>query len=349
MKSIPELTFIIPAYNMEKYIDQCIQSLILQSQIHHHVIIIDDGSKDRTGEIAQNYAEKYPDLIEYHRKENAGLGAARNTGMEYVTTPYVTFLDSDDWQHRDLVKRYIELMRRLDSEPDMIFTLPKIWDHSTMGYTEWHDERLFNKIARCHKYSCTSVLANPELYDLEVTACRKIYNVAFLKAQSFTFPEGVLWEDVYPHFILLHAAKSCAFIDVGFYYRINQGGQITNSRGAGRLDVITNFSRLLAVAYSENWRNDEISHIIRTLISFSHWSIEMTSPTVRRIFVRKLHLLFQIIPRRNFNHFLKTCSLRKKRDKFFIWILRLPITYRAYYDYLTVNNAKKVINKWRRK
>ena len=91
------LTIIVPIYNVELYLEQCLNSLVNQTVTNFKVILVDDGSKDGSGIIAKRYAEKYPEMFRYLFKKNAGLGAARNTGMEYCDTEYVEFLDSDDW------------------------------------------------------------------------------------------------------------------------------------------------------------------------------------------------------------------------------------------------------------
>ena len=91
------LTVIVPAYNVEKYLRECLDSLLKQTEQDHYVLIIDDGSTDGTPDICDEYVENYPTIFHCIHKKNEGLGAARNTGMENVKTPYFTFLDSDDW------------------------------------------------------------------------------------------------------------------------------------------------------------------------------------------------------------------------------------------------------------
>lgn len=87
------LTIIVPAYNVERFLGQCLNSLVNQSLMAHTVIVVNDGSSDRTGEIAKKYAKDNPELIDYIEQENRGLGAARNVGLQKVKTSFVTFLD----------------------------------------------------------------------------------------------------------------------------------------------------------------------------------------------------------------------------------------------------------------
>ena len=93
------LTIVIPVYNVEKYIRQCMDSVIVpQNQMEQlEVIVVNDGTPDNSAKIAREYAEQYPDTIKVIDKENGGHGAAWNLGLKMATGKYVRFLDSDDW------------------------------------------------------------------------------------------------------------------------------------------------------------------------------------------------------------------------------------------------------------
>lgn len=91
-----QISIIIPAYNVESYISACLLSVLKQTYKALEIIVVDDGSKDKTGKIADSYAEKDERIIVIHQN-NGGLPSARNTGMKHVTGEYIMFLDSDDW------------------------------------------------------------------------------------------------------------------------------------------------------------------------------------------------------------------------------------------------------------
>ena len=92
----PKVSVIIPMYNVEKYLDTCVQSVRKQTLRNIEIILVDDGSPDRCGEMAEEYAKQDPRIKVVHR-ENGGLGPARNSGMEVATGEYIGFVDSDDW------------------------------------------------------------------------------------------------------------------------------------------------------------------------------------------------------------------------------------------------------------
>ena len=90
------LTFTIPCYNSEAYMERCIQSL-LPGGNDVEIIIVNDGSSDGTADIANYYEKEYPEIVRAVHKKNGGLGYARNSGMKVATGEYVAFVDSDDY------------------------------------------------------------------------------------------------------------------------------------------------------------------------------------------------------------------------------------------------------------
>ena len=90
-----DISVIVPVYNVETYLRECLDSLLRQGNVSLQVIIVDDGTLDDSGKIADEYAKKYDWFFVYH-KPNGGLGNARNYGVQYAAGKYIAFLDSDD-------------------------------------------------------------------------------------------------------------------------------------------------------------------------------------------------------------------------------------------------------------
>ena len=197
------LTIIVPAYNVEAYIEECLNSLVNQTVRNHKIIIVNDGSTDKTEEKCLKYKEEYEELITYVYQDNKGLGGARNTGMQYVDTPYLTFLDSDDWLSIKFVEKFSKLMEWTDEKPEMVFTLPWVFDSVTNRILSWKDKEIYDSIFEVKEnksYVKTNVRKNPELYKLEVSSCRKIYKTEFLEDNKFFFPEklnGKMFRDIF--------------------------------------------------------------------------------------------------------------------------------------------------------
>ena len=90
------ISIIVPIYNREKYLSECIDSILVQSYSDFEVLLIDDGSTDRSGEICDEYAQKDARIRVFH-KENGGVSSARNVGLDNATGEWIAFVDSDDW------------------------------------------------------------------------------------------------------------------------------------------------------------------------------------------------------------------------------------------------------------
>ncbi len=131
------LTITVPCYNSQDYMERCIQSL-LEGGNDVEIIIVDDGSTDRTPDIADYYEKKYPEIVRVVHKENGGHGSGVNKGLELATGKYFKVVDSDDWLDRDaylmLLKQLKRLCRQKDStkHPDLL-VCNYIYDHYNEG------------------------------------------------------------------------------------------------------------------------------------------------------------------------------------------------------------------------
>ena len=173
---------IVPAYNAEKYIDECLQSLINQTIgfiEHIKVIIVDDGSSDSTYQICMKYCKDYPDNIICIRKDNGGISKARNTGLQYSRGKYVTFCDSDDYWSTGAFEKVAEFFETKGDKYDVIECRAK-WFEKRNGFLQ-HDYR-FNKGTRI-----VNIVKEPENIQLAV-------NSAFFRgdaARSNHFEESI--------------------------------------------------------------------------------------------------------------------------------------------------------------
>ena len=108
MTTNEKVSVIIPVYNDEKYLNQCVDSVLSQTYTNYEIILVDDGSTDHTSTICENYREKYPQIRVLHKK-NGGVGSSRNAGLALATGEYIVFVDHDDW----LDEHYIEDLYKL--------------------------------------------------------------------------------------------------------------------------------------------------------------------------------------------------------------------------------------------
>lgn len=111
------LTITIPSYNVEKYIDKCVQSMLVDSILDDiEILIVNDGSKDRTPQIAKCYVEKYPQTVRLIDKENGGHGSTINAGIREATGKYFKVVDGDDWLKTENLEHFIALLKSRDED-----------------------------------------------------------------------------------------------------------------------------------------------------------------------------------------------------------------------------------------
>lgn len=111
-----KLSYIIPIYNVEQYLRQCIDSILAQTMDDYEIILIDDGSPDSCPAICDEYKEKYPDIFTVIHKENGGLASARNAGIKIAQGEYIFFIDSDDYLMADGVSKLYEKAKEVDAD-----------------------------------------------------------------------------------------------------------------------------------------------------------------------------------------------------------------------------------------
>lgn len=115
-KSDSKVSVIVPVYNVEHYLAKCLDSLVNQSLQNIEIIVVNDGSKDGSGNIIQQYSEKYSDKIKALTKENGGLSDARNFGIDQATGDYLGFVDSDDYVSGTMFEEMLNLAEKNDAE-----------------------------------------------------------------------------------------------------------------------------------------------------------------------------------------------------------------------------------------
>lgn len=116
------ITFTVPCYNSQDYMERCIDSLLTADELAE-IIIVDDGSTDRTGSIADNYAQNYPEIVKVIHQENGGHGAGVNAGLSHATGLYFKVVDSDDWLDTEALHKLLRQLRHFvksGQQPDLI-------------------------------------------------------------------------------------------------------------------------------------------------------------------------------------------------------------------------------------
>ena len=215
-----KITVIVPVYNVENYLEKCLDSLINQTYKNLEIIVINDGSTDNSGEICQEYAQK-DNRIVYIEKENGGQSEARNMGLDRMTGSYVTFVDSDDWVELD----YVETLYKKITEYRADIAVGNYYSFNEsegMYYFHIFGDSYYEKV-----YDNVSIFEN--LYESQemksfalISVWGKLYKADLFKQLRFDI--GKLGEDGYLNQKIYLLAEKTIYLNKGLYaYRQREG------------------------------------------------------------------------------------------------------------------------------
>lgn len=251
MCSMIKYSIIIPVYGCEKYLESCVQSVLNQKGDHsYEIILVDDGSKDRSGEIADKYAEQYEQIKTVH-KENGGAASARNRGIREARGEYILFIDGDDTVDENLLENIDELLEK-DRQALIIYG---------MSFDYYRNEIM----ERSEKLSCThngdytidklfleykSFFLNNALS----SACNKVFVTKIIKSHDLYFNEDMILYEDYDFVLryLMYVETVSCFNDILYHYRNNLEDVHINYRVLDLVKLKANLANLLATVHSMN-------------------------------------------------------------------------------------------------
>ena len=213
---MPTISVVIPAYNVEKYLDKCMNSVLNQSFTDFEVLLIDDGAKDSTVQLCDKYAEKDTRVKTYHKK-NGGLSDARNYGLERISGKYVTFIDSDDYIDNNYLKYMYDLIVKENAQICMV--------QGQLLLEEEEPHKFPINIEKC--VSTEGAIRMMLLRKRSYTYKLGENYMMFLCGKIFRFPKGQNYED-YVNFAshVFSKATRVAYSDAKLYYYIQRLGSI---------------------------------------------------------------------------------------------------------------------------
>lgn len=234
------ISIIIPVYNVENYLLDCLNSVIYQSEADVEVILIDDGSTDSSGALCDKYADEYDNIKVIHQ-ENAGLSAARNAGIEIANGEYLTFLDSDDMLAPEFIKTALWLAETYKADFVAFSNIRCDAD------TKWNKEFSDKRAKKINAYTNDTEKMKKFLIGSEIgtMAWAKIYRRELFA--SIRYPVGKYHEDVFTTYKLVDKAN-CIVVtsQVGYLYRKSPNSITTSIFSEKRLDSVDGKKEQLA-------------------------------------------------------------------------------------------------------
>lgn len=241
-----ELSIIIPVYNVEKYLKECLDSIYAVENIDKEVILVNDGSTDGSLEILKEYEKKYPTITKLIDKKNGGVSSARNAGIQAAEGEYISFIDSDDWIDP---KKYEEFFKSgQEKKLDIMMSAPIAYKDSSFKVWEYPKE-LRERIEE-GKELLKKILEN-NILRFEVWD--DIYSRKMIVENALFFKEGILYEDGLFTVYILNISKKAMILDKNFYfYRQREGSIMTDkSIKAQTSSYIVNLSILFDKDFKE--------------------------------------------------------------------------------------------------
>jgi CDP-glycerol glycerophosphotransferase len=355
------ISVVVPVYNVEDYLDECLASLVRQTHRDMEILIVDDGSTDSSLAIAQRYADNDA-RIRIVERPNGGLGAARNTGIEHATGHYLAFLDSDDVLPPTA---YATLLRSLEATGSD-FATGNVHRLTATGT----NQAPFLRTVFVRDRPKTHVKQFRELLSDRIVP-NKLWRRSFWDTHGFRFPEGMLHEDIPVVIPAQFLARSVDVISTPiYYYRVREGGDlsITQRRAEKRalldrlkaVELARDFLAEQGPRQAHRWYEDSV---IAEDLRYHLNVLEAADEEYREIFVERTNAFFDRIGRRNVLKAipaidrLKYHLVRRRMMPELLEVLRFqredmpdraPVRVRArwYGDYPYRTDRSKRIPKW---
>jgi glycosyltransferase involved in cell wall biosynthesis len=253
-----KISVIVPVYNIEPYLDKCLDSLVRQTLNEIQIIVVNDGSKDNSIKIIEEYADKYNDKIINIKKENGGQADARNVGLKYATGEYIGFVDGDDYVDISMFEKMYEIAK--NENLDMV---------ECAYYREYKNKLELKNI---NNYEAKDMLL------LTATSvCNKIIKRKILESNKLFFPVGLVYEDLEYVIKMAPHITNIGFIKEPLYYYVQRRGSTCHTFNKRILNIYNVLENILRY-YNENnlyeKYKEQLEYIyLKNMLGFSYFNI----------------------------------------------------------------------------
>lgn len=331
IKLVPQkVSIIVPVYNVENYLAKCLDSLINQTLQNIEVLVVNDGSKDNSEKIIQQYAEKYPEKIKPFSKENGGLSDARNFGLEKATGDFIGFVDSDDYVTETMFEEMLNLAEKHQSKI-VICNIQKVDQHGNVTQKLTQIPNMPENIDLKNNFSVFS--------DLSYFACNKLFKKELFNDKRFK--KGVHFEDIQLIPQLLLECKNIAQTQNFHYQYLERTDSITKTHTEKGLDILKAVEDVEAVfkksQYAEKRKELKNFQIFEGVYSFLAYLAFVKNDNVFYDMANKLELFMKVREIK-----IKDILNYSRFDK--NYLLSLPLKKKIFY-LLFFAGQKKLIRK----
>ncbi len=223
------VSVIVPVYNVKDYLFRCLDSLNDQDYEQLEILLVDDGSTDESGKMAEEYCADHPKFRCLH-KVNGGLSDARNYGMEHAKGDAFVFVDSDDWVSKSYVSKMVESM--LQHHSDIVCC--------DMEYVDENNHRTFSSGG---EFDVVKVSEEPHMITINNSACNKLISKHCFS--EIKFPKGIWYEDLGSIPMILSEARVISKVNEPLYFYYQRSGSISHTENKKIFDIYTSLENVM--------------------------------------------------------------------------------------------------------
>lgn len=298
---MPKVSVIVPIYNVEKYLEKCINSLLSQTLEDIQIILVNDGSKDNSGNIAKECEKNNKNRIIYVEKENGGLSDARNYGLKYATGDFIAFLDSDDYIEKNAYEKMYN--KAIEENADYV-ECDFLWEFP-------------NKIRVDKQYPYKN--KKEMLSFVRVVAWNKLIKRQLIIDNNLEFPKGLRYEDVEFTYKLIPFINKFAYVDKPFIHYVQREGSIANVQNERTAEIFNVLDNVIEFYKKNNiyeeYRNElEYNYARYLLCSSLKRMCKIKDKTIReKLLTESWERLNLNFPNWKENVILKTVNIGKNK------------------------------------
>ena len=245
------LSIVLPVFNVEKYLDRCIKSILEGTYKDLELVIVNDGTKDDSENIIIRYLEKYNNIT-YIVKENGGLSHARNVGYTYAKGEYIAFFDSDDYIEKDM---YEKLMAKVKDYNYDIVVCDLYMEYEQTGKKIYVGSNVEKEYKNVEEDNNEINIRKEIMENIYIAVHNKIYKKELIEKtfeKGMPFVNGMYYEDIVYTYSILQNTRSISFVKEPLYYYVQRTSSISNNYDKKLYDIITSVEMLIENSVENN-------------------------------------------------------------------------------------------------
>ncbi len=299
----PLVSVIVPVFNVEKYLSKCLNSLVNQTLSEIEIIVVNDGSTDKSQTIIDDFARRYPQKIFSFIKENGGLSDARNFGLQYANADFIGFIDSDDFVEQEMYKLMLE--KAISCNADIVVCdILYEWEKSNTS-------RLMSGLRRLNGVDVKKDAMLSPLF-----AWNKLYHKKFFKQYNLRYPIGLWYEDIPVTLPIFAFADKIAYVEIPLVHYLQRDSSIMGARSSRKMRdifvIMTQVSDYFNDKGLMNKYHSEVEYLfIEQLLIYGGFRF-IRSDIPNELMNEALELTYALFPKWKKNLYIKTLGFKNR-------------------------------------